>query len=101
MKRSISALVAVILLGASGAAVAQTSAPTPAPASATEKAPQTPSAKDGFDKVICKTEPVTGSRLEVVKKCFTKIEWDELRKIDQGRLATAQYNADVMAPDGH
>ncbi len=54
-----------------GAALAQTTAPTPALAAQPRSAP----AKPAKPKLICHHEEVTGSRLEGKTTCMTADEW--------------------------
>ena len=34
--------------------------------------------KDTKDKLICRSEPVTGSRTQVKRTCMTQAQWDDL-----------------------
>ena len=72
--------VAALSAFALGAAVTTAAADTvPAPASATDAAPVKKVVKPAADpkKVICRTSPETGTRLDSVKICLTRAEWDE------------------------
>lgn len=47
--------------------------------------------KNNPDKLICRSEPVLGSRLAKNKRCMTKAQWDEDRR--QTRMQLEQNQA--------
>ncbi|MES2497490.1 MAG: hypothetical protein V4618_15355 [Pseudomonadota bacterium] len=42
------------------------------------------------DKLICRSEPVLGSRLAKSKRCMTKAQWDEDRRLTRLQLEQNQ-----------
>jgi hypothetical protein len=44
------------------------------------------------DEVICETRPVTGSRLQRVRVCYTAREWEEVRQQEKVGLMRKQTN---------
>ena len=88
----ITSLAATLMLAASGPA-APAAAETAPPAAA---APPVV-AKSDKDRMICKTEPLAGSRVPK-KVCATKGEWDARRQEDRDQLEKAQKAA--SAPRG-
>lgn len=63
------------------AAVALTALPLAAPAQTTGVATQpaaTPSPAKSGDRIVCKSQTVSGSRIPMPKKCMTKRDWDSL-----------------------
>ena len=46
--------------------------------------------KDDANRLICKSEEVTGSRLVKQKRCLTKAQWAEDRRIQKMSIDTAQ-----------
>lgn len=65
------ALIATGLVAALGSAARADQAPTAAPpASATAVKPE--------DRIICKRVDVSGTRIQLPKKCMTKKDWDSL-----------------------
>ncbi|HXV01765.1 MAG TPA: hypothetical protein VG166_14825 [Caulobacteraceae bacterium] len=74
-KTAVAALAAVLLLSASGAVVAATdSAPATTPAQQAQVSPAKAAAED---KVICRSDTPTGSRLGAKKTCMKKSDWDK------------------------
>jgi hypothetical protein len=49
-------------------------------------------AKDNPDKLICRSEPVIGSRLAKNKRCMTKAQWAEDRRLTRMQLEQNQNN---------
>jgi hypothetical protein len=75
-KTAVAAFAATLLLSASGAVSAATeSAPATTPAPQAQVSPAAKAANE--DKVICKTETPTGSRLGAKKTCMKKSDWDK------------------------
>ena len=64
-------------------AAAPAAAATPAAAPATS-APATTAAKE--DPVVCKSQPITGSRLGVQRICAKQSEWDRRSSQDRTRM---------------
>lgn len=48
--------------------------------------------KNSPDKLICRSEPVIGSRLAKNKRCMTKAQWDEDRRLTRLQLEQNQNN---------
>ncbi|KQX21631.1 MULTISPECIES: hypothetical protein [unclassified Sphingomonas] len=48
--------------------------------------------KNSPDKLICRSEPVIGSRLAKNKRCMTKAQWDEDRRLSRLQLEQNQNN---------
>jgi len=70
---------------ATTAAPAATSAPAAAPAAAAStSAPAVTVAKE--DPVVCKSQPITGSRLGVQRICAKQSEWDRRSAQDRTRM---------------
>jgi len=46
--------------------------------------------KNNPDKLICRSEPVLGSRLAKSKRCMTKAQWDEDRRLTRLQLEQNQ-----------
>jgi hypothetical protein len=80
---------AVSLIGS--AAMAQDAHPEPATANAAittpADAPPPEQRRDGRDpnRVICRSEPILGSRIATQRQCFTAAEWETIRQ--QNRMA--------------
>lgn len=84
----ISLLAAAALLAANGPAAAQAEpAGNASPASA-------PAAKPAKDKMVCKSEPVTGTRFGK-KVCRTESEWRQLRQDAQNDTSRMQTQRDI------
>ena len=73
-------IVALLTLIASSAAFA--SAPAGSDARGAEAEAAT-AAEEGANKVVCKREPVAGSRLAAKRVCQTAAEWERQRREDQ------------------
>lgn len=85
LKSAAVGVVGVLLTaGVCGSAMAQTApnaAPAPAATSSQPAAVQTAAAKpDPGDKVICKEEEETGSRLGAHRVCHTKRDWERISR---------------------
>jgi hypothetical protein len=48
--------------------------------------------KNNPDKLICRSEAQTGSRLSKNKRCMTKAQWDEDRRQNRMQLEQNQAN---------
>lgn len=82
MKEVAASLALVALVSFGGIALADGPTPSPsAPAAATATVKK-PSAHDP-NRMVCKTEEITGSRLEGHRTCMTAADWDA--KARQGR----------------
>ena len=46
--------------------------------------------KSNPDRMICRSEPVIGSRLAKTKRCMTKAQWDEDRRLTRMQLEQNQ-----------
>lgn len=46
--------------------------------------------KTNPEKLICRSEPVVGSRLAKTKRCMTKAQWDEDRRLTRMQLEQNQ-----------
>jgi hypothetical protein len=62
---------------------------TPAVASATSQ-----SSSPNPDRVICRSEPVVGSRLAKKQRCMTASEWAELKRLTRETTEKVQIRAD-------
>ncbi|ONF97243.1 hypothetical protein [Sphingomonas jeddahensis] len=60
------------------------------PTIATAQAGAAPTGKDGSERVICRTESVTGSRLGARKRCLPASEWAEMARIDRQSIERIQ-----------
>jgi len=69
-------MVAALALATAGAASAQDDAETEAPE----------------DKVVCKTEKITGSRTRTQRVCMTQSQWDEVNKATRQKVDDFQRN---------
>ena len=71
-----------------------TSAPAtsaaPAPQS-TPAAPEHPGRRDP-NRMICRSEPILGSRINVQRQCFTAAEWETMRQQNRMSIDRAQTN---------
>ena len=76
---------AAVLLGATGAANAQTSAP------AVAAAPSGKVVKDP-NRMICRTLDTTGSRLKPVRDCRTAKAWADAQELDRRDIDRIQTN---------
>ena len=74
--RAVAVFAVLVGLGLAVPAAAQTSAETPAPAAETKRDAATGKA----DRVICRTQGATGSRLGGAKICKTAREWEAQRQ---------------------
>ena len=95
----IAAILAAALLEAQPAG-AVNSPPPPLPAAA---APATPGAKVAInedDKVVCKSEQVTGSRFSH-RVCHTKSEWVQIEKDSRDELMDQQSQSYRNPTNGH
>ncbi len=70
-----------ILVVLTGPAFGQSS-----PTAATQKAAKDP------DKVVCRTEEVTGSLLATKRECHTNAEWQDMERQQRADLSQAQRN---------
>lgn len=82
-------LVSLLLMLAADPAAAPV-APTP---TASIETTRTIKAVENPNKVICRAEEMTGSRLGAVRICMTKAQWDERSAADQQYLKNAQNQA--------
>lgn len=60
------------------------------PLSARAQAPAPAKPPVSPDKMICKTESVTGSRLGSRRRCMTSQQWIEQRRVDQENFERAR-----------
>lgn len=67
-----------------------------APASADEGN----TAKDDPNRVICKSDPSTGTRIRKSRKCMTKAQWDELADKTKQNIDDYSRLAGSKAPTG-
>jgi hypothetical protein len=82
--------IALVSIGAAAAALAM------APAAA---APKAKKAKDPNEEV-CVDRPVIGSRLNTMRECHTRQEWDDMRQQERIGLGRKQVNG-APACDGN
>lgn len=82
-----------LLVALSAPAVAQI--PAPAPHSGKSQAKQDP-----LDRIICRTEEGTGSRLNKEKVCMTAREWKDLQDENQAALQKLQQQSSAVVPSG-
>ena len=52
------------------------------------------------DKLVCKTEKVTGSRTKVRRECLTQAQWDQLaqelrKRLDEGTAQASQRQVTI------
>ena len=52
------------------------------------------------EKLVCKTEKVTGSRTKTVRNCLTQAQWDQLaqelrKRLDEGTAQAAQRQVTI------
>lgn len=74
---------------------------TPSAIQAQSKAPQPTAAKPGEDKIICRSEDTTGSRVKRQKRCLAASEWADLRLRDRlaiERVQSQRYSGNAQAP---
>jgi invasion protein IalB len=90
------AILAAVLLDAQPAAA--TAAPSATPASAPAATPA--KAADDDDKVICKSQKVTGSRFST-RICHTKHEWAQIEKDSRDELMDQQSQSFRNPSNGH
>lgn len=45
------------------------------------------------NEVICRKEPVLGSRLQTMKTCMTRAQWAEQRQLDRQNIERAQVGS--------
>ncbi|MET0307790.1 MAG: hypothetical protein ABW023_03695 [Sphingomonas sp.] len=45
------------------------------------------------NEVICRKEPVIGSRLQTTKTCMTRAQWAEQRMLDRQNIERAQVSS--------
>ena len=99
---------AIALLSGGLAALATASAATaqtpPAPAAAAAAAPATAAAPQDTpaapehrgrrdpNRVICRSEPILGSRINMQRQCFTAAEWETMRQQNRMSIDRAQTN---------
>ena len=57
-------------------------------------------ADDGKDKLICKSEKVTGSRLQKRRTCLTRQQWDDLAAETKQDLDRFTNGLSSPAPSG-
>ena len=85
-------LLSVALLAALAApAAAQIPAPTP-------HSGQPKAKPDPLDKIVCRTEEGTGSRLNKDKVCLTLREWKDLQDGNQVELQKLQQQSQSVVP---
>ena len=77
MKKRVLALVLALALSPTGAFAEEAPANTPAKA-------------DDADKLICRVESTTGSRLQKEKRCLTAAQWREMKRDDRMAVEKAQ-----------
>jgi hypothetical protein len=86
-------LVFATVLLAAGAEPAKPAAPTTvAPVVAT--APAKPAAKPRPDEMVCKREPVLGSRMKQ-RTCLTQADWDVLKADARADIEKVQTNIPI------
>jgi cytochrome c5 len=90
------AILAAVLLDAQPAAA--TVAPSTTPASAAAATPA--KAVDDEDKVVCKSQQVTGSRFST-RICHTKHEWAQIEKDSRDELMDQQSQSFRNPSNGH
>jgi len=92
------AILAAVMLDAqpAGATAAPSAAPVSAPAATSARATVT----GDDEKVVCKSEQVTGTRF-ASHVCHTKHEWDQIEKDSQDELANQQSQSYRNPSNGH
>jgi Spy/CpxP family protein refolding chaperone len=92
------AILAAVMLDAqpAGATVAPSATAVSAPAATTARA----NATGDDEKVVCKSEQVTGTRF-ASHVCHTKHEWDQIEKDSQDELANQQSQSYRNPGNGH
>ena len=85
--RAAGVLAAALVFAASSGVFAETSSP-PAPTAGAKVAKA--SDKNDPDKIICKTEDTTGTRLGAKRVCHTRSEWAEMHRITQQSVEGVQ-----------
>jgi hypothetical protein len=92
------AILAALLLDAqpAGATVAPSAAPASAPASAVTK----DAATKEDDKIVCKSEQVTGSHFST-RVCHTKHEWAQIEQDSRNELMDQQSQSFRNPTNGH
>lgn len=58
-----------------------------------------PASQDDADRVICKKEPITGTRLSK-RVCHTAREWEQMRQDARATVQGAQSRQDPMPGQG-
>jgi hypothetical protein len=95
--RAAGVLAAALIFAAGASSVlAQTSA-APAPADGSQVAKT--SSKYDPNKIICKTEEATGSRLDAKRVCHTRAEWAETNRVTQQAVGDAQAQSYQNTPN--
>jgi hypothetical protein len=84
---------AILLAAIAVPAASQNAAPQAA--SPAKKAPKL----DPLDKVVCRTEEGTGSRLSAARVCLTIREWNELREASRDAVERIQQGQGTV-PSG-
>ena len=85
---------AIVALWAHGAVSAQASEPaSPAPAAPAASAP-------GSDpnKLICRTDQTTGTRLSKTRRCMTAAQWRDVNQQNRDAVERAQAQASAYRP---
>ena len=82
--KAVAALGAAALLLAGGPGLAATGQARPDP-----------------ERMICKSRPVIGSRLERVRECHSALEWQEMKRSEQLGLMRKQVNGDPGCNGGN
>ena len=100
-------LAAAMITSLSGAAAAQSDKTDATPAESknaeTAAAPEAEPSAD--DKVVCRTERITGTRSRVNRICMTQREWDDLaeqtrRSLEDHSRASGRYEPPKNSPIG-
>jgi hypothetical protein len=94
---ALAAALTVLTAGPSLADPAQNTTAAAPPASSTTSAN---SAHDP-NKMICKSEIATGSRLGGHKVCRTRAEWADIARDARDQLDNVNIRSDQMNPQGH
>ena len=96
----VASLLVLAALAAGAATVAAADTPPSKPqvqTSAQQQAAASTAKPSDLDRIICKSEMATGSRLPAKKECHSKREWDEQATLTRQNLdanATHQQGAD-------
>ena len=96
---SFAALAATLIVLTAGPSLADPAQNTPGAAPSASSTTTATSARDP-NKMICKSEIPTGSRLGGHKVCRTRAEWADIARDAKDQLDNVSIHADQMNPQG-